>query len=50
MERGRIKVIDDDRRIARVLARILGNAIDTVVADAAEAALPVLERDQRFDG
>jgi signal transduction histidine kinase len=47
--RGRILVIDDEEMICRVVTQLLGRRHEVVVAQDAQAALEVLERDRRFD-
>jgi CheY-like chemotaxis protein len=46
--RGRILVVDDETMILRVLKRVLADH-EVVLAESAEEALTLLERDARFD-
>ncbi|MGM0575054.1 MAG: response regulator [Myxococcota bacterium] len=47
--RGRVLVVDDERAVARGIARVLGRLHDVEVVDSARDACTLLEEDDGFD-
>jgi signal transduction histidine kinase/CheY-like chemotaxis protein len=47
--RGRVLVVDGDRRVATVIGRVLGHAHDVIVATSATEALARITRGETFD-